>query len=303
MHYSVLLKESVDLLNIQADGVYVDGTFGRGGHSRAILEKLNVDGKLFAFDKDPEAINFAKANFDDSRFQLIHDSFSTMRENLNKHNIGLVDGILLDLGISSPQVDTPERGFSFRFDAMLDMRMDNTKGMSAADFVNNASEEELSDVFWKYGEERFSRRIAKEIIKKRVELPITTTKQLAELVASCVSFKDKGQHPATRVFQAIRIYVNNELGDLEVLLEQIPALLKINARIVVISFHSLEDRIVKNYFAKLSQKEQLPRWVMSESQEAKYKVIAKKIKANSNELQENSRSRSAIMRVLERIDE
>lgn len=301
MHYSVLLNESIDLLQIKSDGVYVDGTFGRGGHSREILKRLGDNGRLIAFDKDPEALAYAMRTINDGRFTLIHASFAELKNKLAEINIDSVDGVLLDLGVSSPQLDTPERGFSFRFDAPLDMRMDNSQGMSAAQWLNSAEEVELADLFWRYGEEKFSRRIAKEIVKKRNIQQLETTTQLAELVASVIPYREKGQHPATRVFQATRIQVNNELGDLEQILADAPKLLNLAGRMVVISFHSLEDRIVKTSFADYTSVNKLPKWVMvSEEDSSDYKVIAKKVKAGNNEITENSRSRSAIMRALER---
>lgn len=301
MHYSVLLNESIDLLQIKSGGVYVDGTFGRGGHSREILKRLGDNGRLIAFDKDPEALAYAMGTINDSRFTLIHASFAELKNKLAEISIDSVDGILLDLGVSSPQLDSPERGFSFRFDAFLDMRMDNSQGMSAAQWLNSAEEVELADVFWRYGEEKFSRRIAKEIVKKRNIQQLETTTQLAELVASVIPYREKGQHPATRVFQATRIQVNNELGDLEQILADAPKLLNLAGRMVVISFHSLEDRIVKTSFADYTSVNKLPKWVMvSEEDSSDYKVIAKKVKAGNNEITENSRSRSAIMRALER---
>lgn len=301
MHYSVLLQESVDLLNIKSNGVYIDGTLGRCGHTNEILKRLSSDGVLIAFDKDPEAISYARKTIQDPRFKLIHGSFADINTCLDELGIVGVDGVLLDLGISSPQIDTPERGFSFRFDAPLDMRMDYSGGISAADWINSASESELADVFWRYGEEKFSRKIAKAIVARRDNSHIVTTAQLADLVSAQIPYREKGQHPATRVFQATRIHINNELGDLEKILQTIPAKLKVGGRIVVISFHSLEDRIVKQQFASLATVEKLPKWVMKNEEASEFKVVAKKIKASSNEILENSRSRSAIMRCLERI--
>lgn len=303
MHYSVLLKESIDLLNIKPNGIYIDGTFGRGGHSGAILDRLGADGQLIAFDKDPEAIKFAAKFTNDQRFVIIHDSFANLTQHLDRLDIKRVDGILLDLGISSPQIDTPERGFSFRFDAKLDMRMDNTSGISAAEWLNSEEENILADVFWQYGEEKFSRKIAAKIVATRLVKPLETTTDLANLVAGVIPYKEKGQHPATRVFQAIRIYINNELGDVEQILEDAHSYLAESGRFVVISFHSLEDRIVKTKFVKLSSGEKLPRWVMANEKPSDYKVIAKKIKASEEELAQNSRSRSAVMRCLERVND
>lgn len=301
MHYSVLLKESVDLLNIKPSGIYIDGTLGRAGHTAEILSRLNDDGRLIAFDKDPEAIRYAKESVSDNRLTLVHDSFASVAKHLASLDVKSIDGIILDLGVSSPQLDTPERGFSFRFDAPLDMRMNNQSGISAADWINQASESELSDVFWRYGEEKFSRKIAKAIVTKRAVKPLFTTTDLANLVAEQIPYREKGQHPATRVFQATRIHVNNELGDLEHILDTVPLKMGIGGRMVVISFHSLEDRIVKTKFAKLAEGEKLPKWVMANDKPSEFNVIAKKIKASAEEIAENSRSRSAVMRCLERI--
>lgn len=302
LHYSVLLKESVDLLAIKPDGVYVDGTLGRAGHTRELLARLGVTGRLISFDKDPDAINYAQENIMDSRLSIVHASFATLSNTLKSMGITQVDGVLLDLGVSSPQIDTPERGFSFRFDAPLDMRMDNSKGISAAEWLNTVDEVELANVFWRYGEEKFSRRIARAIVATRAENPLLTTTQLANLISSLIPYKEKGQHPATRVFQAIRIQVNNELGDLEQVLIDTPDLLGLGGRMVIISFHSLEDRIVKTKFAELASSDKLPKWVMVQDEpSSEYKIIAKKVKASSDEISENGRSRSAIMRCLERV--
>lgn len=301
MHYSVLLKESVDLLNIKPNGVYIDGTLGRAGHTTEILSRLSNDGRLIAFDKDPEAIKYARDNITDKRLTLVHDSFAGVDKHLVSLGIKSIDGIILDLGVSSPQLDTPERGFSFRFDAHLDMRMNNQSGISASDWINQASESELADVFWRYGEEKFSRKIAKAIVTKRAVKPLFTTTDLANLVAEQIPYREKGQHPATRVFQATRIHVNNELGDLEYILDTIPPKMAIGGRMVIISFHSLEDRIVKTKFAKLAEGEKLPKWVMANEKPSDFNVIAKKVKASAEEIAENSRSRSAIMRCLERV--
>lgn len=302
MHYSVLLQESIDLLDIKPNGTYIDGTLGRAGHTCEILSRLSDIGRLIVFDKDPEAIKYAREKISDPRLTIVHDSFAQMDKHLEQLNIASVDGVLLDLGVSSPQLDTPERGFSFRYDAPLDMRMDNSSGFSAADWINSATEQELSNVFWRYGEEKFSRQIAKEIVKARTLRKIESTTELVDLITKIITYREKGHHPATRVFQAIRIFVNNELGDLELVLEHMPQRLSKDGRIVVISFHSLEDRIVKNKFTELSSGEKLPRWVMATPKPANYRVIAKKIKASDNEVNENTRSRSAIMRCLERIN-
>lgn len=301
MHYSVLLRESCELLAIKPDGIYIDGTFGRGGHSREILSQLGESGRLIAFDKDPEAHKYALASISDPRLLMVHDSFANIAEKLRELNVDSVDGVLLDLGVSSPQLDTPERGFSFRFNAPLDMRMDNSRGISAAEWLSRADETQIADVLWRYGEEKFSRRIAKAIVTERVHSALATTDDLASLVGRVITFREKGQHPATRTFQAIRIQVNNELGDLETFLQSAPKLLKENGRIVIISFHSLEDRIVKTQFADLSTADKLPKWVMVSETTSDYKVIAKKVKASALEVAENSRSRSAVLRCLERV--
>ena len=301
IHYSVLLNESIELLNINPEGIYVDGTFGRGGHSREILNKLNSNGRLIAFDKDIEAINYGKEKFADERLTLIHDSFSTIDQYLVKMNVLKIDGIILDLGISSPQIDNANRGFSFRFDSELDMRMDNTQGQSAREWINHVDEVELARVLWEFGEEKFSRRIAKNIVQARSKSELITTTQLAEIINASVYIRDKGQNPATRSFQAIRIHINNELGDLQIILEKLPRFLAINGRMVIISFHSLEDRIVKTRFNTLARQEQLPKWVTVEAAKPDYLVVAKKVKAGPDEINANSRSRSAILRCLERV--
>ncbi|MCE3268661.1 MAG: mraW [Burkholderiales bacterium] len=297
-HYPVLLKESIELLNIKADGIYIDGTFGRGGHTKEILKRLGPDGRLIAFDKDPEAHTYAFEHFTDKRLKLIWDSFANMAEHLPDLK---VDGILLDLGVSSPQLDDQTRGFSFRFDAPLDMRMDTSKGISAKEWINSVSEKELADILWNYGEERFSKRIAKAIIDRRQKEPIETTKELANIIDNAMPFKEKGKNPATRSFQAIRIFINNELRDLEQLLAQIPGLLQVGGVMVVISFHSLEDRMVKNAFNNLAKVQNLPKWVMADPVLPGYEIIAKKIKANSNEIENNVRSRSSILRAIKRL--
>lgn len=297
LHYPVLLRESVELLNIKSEGFYVDGTFGRGGHSKDILSRLGDNGRLMAFDKDIEAINYGNEHIKDKRLTLIHDSFA----NINKYLETNIDGVLLDLGVSSPQLDNVDRGFSHRFEASLDMRMDNTKGQSAKEWINMVDEATLADVLWRYGEEKFSRKIAKKIVKARIDEEITTTTKLASIISELMPFGDKGQHPATRSFQAIRICINNELGDLELILDTIPKYLNTLGRVVVISFHSLEDRIVKTKFNKLSEEEKLPKWVNKEGTKPEFRVIAKKVKASLYETSENNRSRSAVLRCLEKI--
>lgn len=299
MHYSVLLDESIELLNINPDGIYIDGTFGRGGHTKEILAKLSNKGRLIAFDKDIVAVNHA-LELKDKRLEIIHDSFAKVREHLKKLGIERVDGILLDLGVSSPQLDVKERGFSFRLNGELDMRMDNTKGINARQWINQVAEDELAKVLWQYSEERFSRKIAHNIVIERAKKEITTTNELAKIISDCIPFKEKGQHPATRSFQAIRIFINNELGDLEAILSELPLILNHGARVVVISFHSLEDRIVKNKFNELASNN-LPKWVVSTDSKKEYRIIAKKIRASIEEISKNKRSKSGIMRCLERI--
>jgi 16S rRNA (cytosine1402-N4)-methyltransferase len=300
-HYSVLLRESIELLDIKPDGVYVDGTFGRGGHTKEILTKLGENGKILAFDKDPQAHAYAKEHFKDKRLTLIHDSFANMKSHLVSSGIERVDGVLLDLGVSSPQLDDETRGFSFRSDGPLDMRMDTTCGISAKEWINNVAETNLGKVLWNYGEERFYKRIAKAIVDKRQISPIETTKELAAIIDNAMPFKEKGKNPATRSFQAIRIFINNELGDLEHVLADIPQLLAINAVMVVISFHSLEDRLVKNAFNDLAKAKHAPKWVMAEPELPNYQVIAKKVKASAGELEENVRSRSSILRAIKHV--
>lgn len=302
VHYSVLLHESIELLAIKPNGIYVDGTLGRCGHTREILNKLDENGKLIAFDRDVDAVDYARTNLLDRRLIVIHDNFANIDLHLQKLGVEKIDGIILDLGVSSPQLDNAERGFSFSKDAALDMRMDNTKGESARDWINYALEADIADVLWKYGEEKFSRRIAANIVKTRLEKSIETTAELANIIAKSIPKpKNYEKHPATRSFQAIRIFINNELGSLEDLLNKLPTVLAVNARVVIISFHSLEDRIVKTYFNSLVAKNKLPKWVMQIEEAADYKVIAKKVKASINEINENTRSRSAVMRSLERL--
>ena len=304
-HRTVLLNEAVDALNIEgvrADGIYIDGTFGRGGHSRLILSKLGPNGRLFGFDKDLQAI--ATANqIADSRFEIVHDSFATMKSALLERGVSHVDGILLDLGISSPQVDDAARGFSFQKQGPLDMRMDTTRGMSAAEWVATATEQQLEKVVRDYGEERFAFQIAKAIVAGRAVEPISTTRQLAGIVANAVKTREKGKDPATRTFQAIRIFVNKELEDLETGLSEAYALLAPGARMSVISFHSLEDRMVKQFLASKAKVAQPDRRLPIRAVDLPQplmKLIAK-IKPSDEEVKANPRSRSAVLRVAERL--
>lgn len=303
-HYSVLLGESVDALIHNADGLYVDGTFGRGGHSGEILSRLSSSGRLVAFDKDPEALLAAsELSSKDTRFEIVHDSFAEMKSEFNRRD-QMVDGVLLDLGVSSPQLDEAERGFSFLRDGPLDMRMDNSRGLTAAQWVAETDVVQMMRVFRAYGEERFAKRIANKIVEARDESVITTTLALASIIESAVPKKEDKKHPATRVFQAIRIEINKELKDLELALQAAMEILKPGGRIVVISFHSLEDRIVKRFFKKFSQSQDFPLGVpvTHDKLKAPLKLIGRAIKASDKELEQNVRSRSAVMRIAERSD-
>ena len=304
-HRTVLLDEAVDGLMLdgpRADGVYVDGTFGRGGHSRLILSRLGANGRLIAFDKDLQAIATAQ-QISDPRFTIVHDSFATMRTALAERGVQRVDGILLDLGISSPQVDDASRGFSFRNDGPLDMRMDTTRGVSAAQWLAEVPEQQLERVIRDYGEERFAFQIAKAIAAGRAIEPISSTRQLAGIVARTVKTREKGKDPATRTFQAIRIFINKELEDLETGLSEAYAVLAPAARMVVISFHSLEDRMVKQFLASKVKLEQPDRRLPIRAVDLPQplmKLVAKK-KPSELEVEGNPRARSAVMRVAERL--
>ena len=306
-HRPVLLDEVLEGLNIKPSGVYVDGTFGRGGHAGSILEHLNEDGRLLAIDKDPQAIEFAKLRFaDDKRFEIKQGSFAMMSEMVENAGLtGQVDGVLLDLGVSSPQLDDADRGFSFMKQGPLDMRMDSANGQTAAQWLSNADLEEISIAIRDYGEERFHYRIARAIVEKRELSPLQTTTDLANLIEDTVPRKgrEKNKHPATRSFQAIRIFINRELDDLHLGLEQALAALKIGGRLAVISFHSLEDRIVKRYFRKQSQGQRLPLDLPVQHEEtgATIKLIGKAIRAGKAELEVNIRARSAVLRIAEKI--
>jgi len=304
-HYSVLLDESMKALNIQENGYYVDGTFGRGGHASAILDRLSPRANLLAVDKDPEAIKYAQDLFEnDQRIKIQHGSFKTLKTYLTELDwIGKVDGVLLDLGVSSPQIDNAERGFSFKADGKLDMRMDTSTGISAAQWIEKAREQEISKVLKEFGEERFAKRIARAIVAERNLKPITTTAQLSKIVAEANPKWEKGKDPATRSFQAIRIFINNELGDLELILDSILDVLAPKGRLVIISFHSLEDRIVKRFFKKQARGDDFPKGlpVTVAQLNPHVKIIGKAIKASDLELQKNIRSRSAVMRVAEKL--
>jgi len=304
-HRTVLLDEAVDALDLvgaRADGVVVDGTFGRGGHSRLILSRLGPQGRLFAFDKDPQAIATA-AQITDPRFHIVHDSFATMRTALGERGVAQADAILLDLGISSPQVDDAARGFSFRNDGPLDMRMDTTRGISAAQWLASETEQQLEKVIRDYGEERFAFQIAKAIVARRAVEPISSTRQLAGIVANAVKTREKGKDPATRTFQAIRIFINKELEDLEAGLSEAYAMLAPGARLVVISFHSLEDRMVKQFLASKAKVEQPDRRLPIRAVDLPQPLVklVAKIKPSAEEVAANPRARSAVMRVAERL--
>lgn len=303
-HITVLLNEAVDALNIRENGIYIDGTFGRGGHSRLILSRLGADGRLVVFDKDPQAILLAnELAAEDKRISVVHDGFSSFNQALDCLGIGKIDGALFDLGISSPQIDDGKRGFSFRFDAPLDMRMDTTRGMSAAQWLAIAQEQELYEVIKNYGEERFSRQIARAIVTQREKTPINTTSQLALLVAQNVHTYERGQDPATRTFQAIRIFINRELEEVKEVLPQVVNRLNINGRMAVITFHSLEDRIVKQFMKQNSMPPSLPKWAAIREVDMPLpplRLVGKAIKPSETEVLANRRSRSAVLRIAER---
>ncbi len=304
-HVTVLLNEAVAALAPRENGIYVDGTFGRGGHSRLILSRLGPTGRLFAFDRDPAAHLSApnERAFLDARFELIHESFGGMAEALARRNVDQVDGVLLDLGVSSPQLDDPDRGFSFRHDGPLDMRMDTTRGISAEEWLATAPEEEIREVIREYGEERFAKQIARAIVAARQRGRIRRTGELASLVGEAVRTREPGQHPATRSFQAIRIFINQELEELQIVLPQCVKLLKPEGRLVVISFHSLEDRIVKRFIAHEAKADHLPERLPVRAGEvnvARLAAVGRAVKPSDAEVSANPRSRSAIMRVAER---
>ena len=335
-HTTVLLNEAVEALAIKPEGIYVDGTFGRGGHSALILERLGSNGRLIALDKDPAAVA-AGSTWRDARFQMVHRGFAQLAEVLREQGAekvdgttrrceasgagvpsstfsrsgGLcptvlkVDGILLDLGVSSPQLDDAQRGFSFRFDAPLDMRMDTSSGMTAAQWLATVDEGFLTEVIRDYGEERFAKQIARAVVAARAIQPIHTTRQLVELVGKTVRTREAGQNPATRTFQAIRIYLNGELEELARVLPECVTHLKAGGRLVVISFHSLEDRIVKRFMRDMAEGDKLPRGVpirASEVPQGRLHLIGKAVRATGAEVRANPRARSAVMRVAERSD-
>ena len=307
IHRTVLLDEAVDALAIEGDrknGIYVDATFGRGGHSRLILQRLGPRGRLLALDRDAEAVA-AAGTIADARFAIVQAKFSDLAAVLEGMGIAAVDGVLLDLGVSSPQLDDPERGFSFRFDAPLDMRMDRGRGPSAAEWLASAEEAEIGEVIRDYGEERFAKQVAKAIVAARAGGPVLTTRQLATIVGTAVWTREAGQDPATRTFQALRIFLNQELEELSLVLPQAVTALSPGARLVVISFHSLEDRIVKRTLRDEAHPEarvpsRLPLRAV-ELPQGRLRVIGKPVRAAEAEVRANPRSRSAVMRIAERI--
>ncbi len=304
-HTPVLLHEAVDGLTVRADGIYVDCTFGRGGHSRLILERLGPSGRLIALDRDAQAVA-SRGGIDDGRLHVVHSAFSRLQQVAANDGVARVDGILLDLGVSSAQLDDPARGFSFRFDAPLDMRMDASTGKTAAEWLAAASEQELREVIRDYGEERFAKQIAAALVAARRRTPVVTTRELAGIVAKAVRTREPGQHPATRTFQALRIYINQELEELKAVLPQGVQVLREGGRLVIISFHSLEDRIVKRFLRSQSQFPQLPRRLplrAAELPRPKLRVIGKALRPRDEEVARNARARSAILRIAERTEQ
>ena len=304
-HIPVLLNETVTGLAIKPAGLYIDGTFGRGGHTKAILAALSSRGSVLGLDKDPEAIKTGKTLAqEDERFEIEQCSFATLNEVVNARLWqGKVDGILLDIGVSSPQLDIAERGFSFRKDGPLDMRMNPDTGISAAEWLATAEMGDIEKVLKTLGEERFGKRISRAIVETRETAPLTTTKQLAALVEKASPFREKNKHPATRTFQAIRIHINNELGELTAALQQSVDALAVGGRLAVISFHSLEDRIVKRFFRDQAKGDNLPSYfpVTADQLNPSIKLVGKAIKASDKELKANPRARSAVLRVVEKL--
>ncbi|NYS30540.1 16S rRNA (cytosine(1402)-N(4))-methyltransferase RsmH [Pantoea sp. WMus005] len=307
-HTTVLLDEAVNGLNIREDGIYIDGTFGRGGHSRLILSQLGEKGKLIAIDRDPQAIA-AAGEITDPRFSIIHGPFSALAEYVSERElVGKIDGILLDLGVSSPQLDDAERGFSFMRDGPLDMRMDPSRGHSAAEWLLHAEEADIAFVLKTYGEERFAKRIARAIVERNREQPMTRTRELAEVISIAMPVKDKFKHPATRSFQAIRIWINSELEEIDIALKGAVEVLAPQGRLSVISFHSLEDRLVKRFMRDQSRGPQVPPGIpMTEHQlralgGRELKLLGK-MSPGDAEVSENPRARSSVLRIAEKTDE
>ncbi len=303
-HVTVLLSEAVQALAIHPAGIYVDGTFGRGGHSRRILESLGEEGRLIAFDRDPQALQAAQQlTVQDARFEIIQQRFSQLQQALQARGITRVDGVLLDLGVSSPQIDQAQRGFSFRQEGPLDMRMDSGAGESARDWLAHAAQEDIARVIRDYGEERFARQIARAIVAARAEAPIQSTTQLARIVATAVRTREPGQDPATRTFQALRIHVNQELQEIAQVMPQAGELLKTGGRLVVISFHSLEDRLVKQYLRAQTQPPEIPHGMAvreADRPQPRLQLVGRAIRPSAREVAANPRCRSAIMRVAQR---
>ena len=310
MHTTVLLHEAVDALAVRPDGVYVDGTYGRGGHSRLILDRLGGSGRLIALDKDPMAVTAGRV-LKDLRFTIVHNRFSQIPQVLRDLGVEQVDGVLMDLGVSSPQLEQATRGFSFRLDGPLDMRMDTSQGQTAAEWLASVSEAHLREVIKDYGEERFAKQVARAIVAARSQEPIVTTIRLSEIVASavraCSHQRENKQNPATRTFQAIRIHLNQELEELSMTLPQCVEMLKPGGRLVAISFHSLEDRIVKRFIREAANPDKLPRGVPLRAKEVqrltcqRLRLIGKAIRPTEAEVAKNPRARSAVMRVAERV--
>ena len=301
-HVTVLLEEAVNSLAVRPAGFYLDGTFGRGGHSRRILSALGPEGRLLALDRDLQAVAAAAA-INDPRFSLQHRAFAELGEALSVAGADGLDGVLLDIGVSSPQIDQGERGFSFRQDAPLDMRMDTTQGETAAEWLARAEIRDITEVIRNYGEERFAFQIAKKIVAARSEQPILTTGHLAAIVRSAVRTREPGQDPATRSFQAIRIHINQELGQLALALSAAVDALRPGGRLVVISFHSLEDRIVKNFMRSQSVADDMPKHLplrADQLPQPRLRLIGKAVRPSEVEVAANPRSRSAVMRVAER---
>lgn len=306
-HISVLLNEAVDGLNIKPDGIYIDCTFGRGGHSSLILSKLSKQGRLLAIDRDPTAIAAAEKFKDDARFHIEHQGFAHLADIAQQHQLtDKVDGILLDLGVSSPQLDEAERGFSFMKDGPLDMRMDTTRGQTAAQWLAVADVEDITWVLRTFGEEKHAWRIANAIVDARDETPFTRTSELAKLIKTTAPQREIKKHPATRSFQAIRIYINSELEQIEKVLVASLEVLNAGGRLVVISFHSLEDRLVKQFMKKHSQGKKVPRGLpISEAElnkSKKLQLIGRKLKPSKTEVAENVRSRSSVLRIAQRLE-